>query len=107
MSLIFYDHLVVFTKVEKHLKKINVNDDEKSEIWKLIDEMVHHRALTTVLNKLPFEEHNEFLDRFHKAPHDLAIIEYVNSKVGSDITKDLQKDFEKLEKEILDLLSNG
>jgi hypothetical protein len=101
MSKIFYDHLIVLEKVEIEIKNTTDFPDEKEELWKLVDEIVHHRILGSILDYLPYEHHEEFLTKFHQAPHDEGHIAYLNEKIENNIEEVIAEEIKKLEKEIL------
>ena len=49
MSKIFYDHLITLEEVDIEIRAISQTPDEKEELWKLIDEIVNHRMMITIL----------------------------------------------------------
>lgn len=105
MSKLFFDHLVVFEKIETVIKKTSSSKEEREEHWKLVDEIVTHKVLEKVLDRLPRTHHEEFLELFHKCPHDeITIFGYLKSKVGENIENDLKNDLRNLEADLLKLL---
>jgi hypothetical protein len=106
MSMLFYDHLIVIDKIEKKIKKVSGSNDEMQELWKYVEELIHARVFDCCLGNLPEEHHNEFLDKFHKAPHDSGLLEYLNQKIGKDVEKLIKVEIKKLSKELLFLNSN-
>ena len=68
MSKLFYDHLITLDEIEVVIKKNASSKEEKEELWALVDEIVTHKVLEKVLDKLPREHHEEFLELFHKCP---------------------------------------
>jgi hypothetical protein len=101
MSKIFYDHLIVFREVDLVIKKTAQVPEEKEELWKLVDEIVHNHVLICILEKLPQEHHLDFLEKFHSSPYDTSHIVYLNEKIGEDIEKIITDRLVTLEKEIL------
>lgn len=101
MSSLFYDKLIIFEKIEIVIKNAALTPDEREELWNLVDQIVHPRILTTILDNLPREHHSEFLEKFHSSPHDENLISYLNEKVGSDVEKLIRLEIDKLEKEIV------
>jgi len=69
MSKLFYDHLLYLEEVEIEIKNRASSKEEKEELWGLVDEIISHKVLEKVLDKLPRESHEEFLELFHKSPH--------------------------------------
>lgn len=101
MSKIFYDHLIIIEEVEGVLR--GVEPEEKEELHRLIDEMIHHRVLGCILDHLPRKHHEEFLDRFHQAPYDESLINYLQLKTAKeiDIEAKIKEEVGKLKKELL------
>lgn len=105
MSRVYYDHLVVFERIENIIKLSNLSKEEKLELSDVVDEMIHHRALKTVLEYLPEEDHTEFIDKFFEAPFDSNLVEFINLRIDGDIAIHLEKEFQSLEREILNKLN--
>ncbi len=86
MSKLFFDHLIELKEVDKQIKKVAKTKEEREELWALVDEIVHHKVMGCILDKLPRAHHEEFLDLFHKSPHDEELLfTYLRAKVGSNI----------------------
>ena len=103
MSIVFYDHLIALEELEHHVKKVSESRDEIEELWQLIDEIVHHRVLGCIFDKLPQEYHHEFLEKFHTAPYDEKLMSFINDKldVEEDIEEYIKSDLYRLSEEIL------
>lgn len=101
MSKIFYDRLIVYEEVEKGIKKVAKTSEERDELWKIVDELVHHKAMGFILGKLPQKHHEEFLERFHKAPYDEALFDFLKEKVGGNIEELLRQELGGLSFELL------
>jgi hypothetical protein len=103
MSKLFFDHLIELKEIEKQIKKVAKSASEREELWNLVDEIVHHKVMGCILDKLPHEHHDEFLQMFHKCPHDSELIfEYLRIKTGDDFSELIKKEIDALD---LDLLS--
>lgn len=100
MSLIFYDHLVIIKGLDKKIKKVSSSNDEMQELWYYVEELIHHTVLDCCLGNLPEEHHQEFLDKFHQSPHDKALLDYLNAKIGKDVEKLIKAEIKKLSKEL-------
>ena len=86
MSKLFFDHLLELKEIDKQIKKVAKTQEEKEELWALVDEIVHHKVMGCILDKLPRVHHEEFLDLFHKSPHDEELLfTYLRTKVGENI----------------------
>lgn len=101
MSILFYDHLIVVNNLDKKIKKLASSNDEMQELWTYVEELIHHRVLECCLGNLPEEHHKEFLEKFHKAPHDTGLLEYLNQKIGKDVEKLIKTEIKKLSKELV------
>lgn len=104
MSKIFYDHLLELESVTKHIGALEIPKDEKEELWHLVDEMLHHRLLGVVLDKLPEVHHEEFLEKFVKNPHDRSLIAYINDLIDGDIESHLMSEISQFESEIEEIV---
>lgn len=109
MSKLFWDHLVELEEIEGILREQELEHEEKEELHQLVDEMVHHRVLGCVLDHLPREYHEEFLNRFHAAPHDTRIIIFLQIKTPReiDIEEKIREEIQKLKDELLEELRDG
>ncbi|SRR5258708_4887285 len=101
MSKIFYDHLIILSEVEVLIKTSASSIDEKEELWKIVDEILHHRVMEVILDNLPREYHEEFLGKFVDRPYDDELIVYINEKAKKDIEKEIRKEAKSIESEIL------
>ena len=101
MTKNFYSDLVIFQKIEKLIKETSMSLDEKEELWKIIDEIVHHRVMGCVLENLPREHHEEFLTKFKESPEDADLIDFLESKSGKKVSEEIKKELVKIEEEIL------
>ena len=106
MSKLFFDHLISFEEVELTIKKFTSTKEEKEELWQIVDEMVQHRVLDFILGKLPEKEHEDFLTKFHAAPYDEGIINYLKEKIGQNIEELIRQEIGSLAYEILEELGS-
>ncbi len=101
MSKLFYDHLIILEEVEAEIKNAAETEEDRHELWQLVDEIVHSKVLESILDKLPGQHHEEFLDRFHKAPHDETLLDYLKEKIGENIEEIIRAEIGNLAFEIL------
>ena len=102
MSKLFFDHLVYLEEVEIEIRKNSFSKEEREELWGLVDEIVTHKVIEKVLDKIPRESHEEFLELYHKCPHDEQVIfGYLKSKAGENIEIDLKNDLEFIAKDLI------
>lgn len=102
MSKLFFDKFIEFEEIEIELKGAGLPLEEKREIERLIDEMVHHRVLDRLLTHLPREHHEEFLKKFHQAPFDESLIAYLDEKIEDSVEKHIKDEMAKVKEEILE-----
>lgn len=102
MSKIFYDRLLSLEKIDDEIRKISRSKEEQEELWGLVDEIVHHKALGCILDKLPRDSHEEFLTLFHSAPHDEdLILGYLKEKIGENVEEILRQELGNLAFDLL------
>lgn len=103
MSKLFFDHLIVLREVDVFIKETAKTPEEREELWGLVDEIVSHKAIEKILDKLPRKHHEEFLDMFHKSPHDEELLfGYLKEKVGENIEEILKQELGGLAYELLE-----
>ena len=101
MSKIFYDHLIILEEVDRSIKGSTETQEERQELWQIVDEIIHHRVLGCVLAHLPREHHEEFLEKFHQAPHDEGLLDYLEEKIKKDVTKLIKEEVKSLSTELV------
>lgn len=101
MSKLFFDHLAVFEEIEGKIDSAAKTAEEREELWAIMDALVHHKALGFILDKLPQDYHNQFLEMFHKAPHDEAILDFLKDKIGENFEELLRAELGNLAFDVL------
>ena len=102
MSKLFFDNLLDLDKVEAEIKRAFPLKEEREESESLIDNIIHDKVLEKILDKLPPDTHIEFLELYHKCPHDEEVIfGFLKSKTGKDIDKELQQELKDVSSDIL------
>ncbi len=104
MSKLFYDYLIELPEIDLAIKEEKLESEEREELQKLVDEMIHHRVLVCILDHLPREHHEEFLERFHAAPHDETLIIFLEEKTPAEISieEKIREEIQKLKQKLLD-----
>lgn len=102
MSRIFYDHLIELEELDSIIKSSVESSDEKEELRQIIDEMIHHKLLGCILDRIPEEHHHIFLEKFYKCPYDENLIGYINDLINERIEEVIKNEIDSLKKEILD-----
>jgi len=100
MNKIFYDHLINIKEVIDELDHYELEVEEREELVAIIDETFHQHTLEIILTHLPSEHHQEFLDKFHQAPHDLQLFDFLKELTEIDIEEAIKGQAEKVKKEI-------
>lgn len=107
MSKLFFDHLLDFKKLDNQIKKVAKTSEEREEIWLLVDEIIHHRALGCILDHLPVDSHEEFMTLFHKSPHNQDLLfGYLKNKVSENIEELLSQELGIVSDELLGEIQN-
>ena len=101
MSKLFFDHFVVLDDVEREIKESAETHEERHELWKIVDEIVHHKVFGCIFNHLPDEHHHDFMDKFHEKPYDHSLLDYINEKIEDKIEEIIKKETKNLAAEIL------
>jgi hypothetical protein len=102
MSKLFFDNLIDLKEIDKQIKEVVEDSNEREELWVLVDEMVHHKVMGCILDKLPRQHHEEFLGLFHKSPHDEeAIFKYLKAKIGDNIESLIRQEIGDLSTDLL------
>ena len=102
MSKLFFDHLLNLDKLDKQIKKVTKSSEEREEIWLLVDEIVHHKALECILDKLPKDAHVEFLTLFINHPTiKIYCLATLKNKISENIEELLSQELGLVSDEIL------
>jgi hypothetical protein len=101
MSKLFFDDLIKLDEVEAEIKKVTRTNEEKEELWQIVDEIIHHRIIGCILDNLPKKNHQEFLERFHATPYDVGLMDYLIEKIGENIEEIIRQEIGGLAYELL------
>lgn len=101
MSTLFFDKLIVLEKLDLHIKKKYESNEERQELWQMVEEIIHHKVMGCCLDHLPKEHHNEFLDLFHKSPYDENLLKFLSDKTKKDMKKIIKEEIKMLTKDLL------
>jgi len=80
----FYSHLANLKDLEAEINKFPLSDEEREEIVEIVDDILHHKVLDSILSILPSEHHQKFADWFAETPHDGEILEFLKEKATMD-----------------------
>lgn len=107
MAQLFYDHLIVIEEVIAVLDEHRLTKEERTELLDLIDQTLHHEILDTIFTHLPKEKHELFLTRFHQAPHDPKLLEFLQEETNIDIEKEILKTANKVKRQALSAIKKS
>lgn len=94
----FYTHIIEIESLVVELDKLNLSDQEKIHLARLIDSNLHHTVLDVILSQLPEDEKQVFLRNLKESNHD-KIWEHLNSIVDK-IEEKIKNAAEQLKKEL-------
>lgn len=104
---IFYDHLVIREEVTAVLDSYALEPEEKEELVSLIDSHLHQEILNVIFNHLPKEKHPQFTTALIQAPHDPAILDYLQTNTEVDIITEITNHAQKIKKDLLAEISKS
>lgn len=107
MSKLFYDHLIDFSELDRLIKKHVKDTEARHEIYHLVDEIVHHRVVGCILDRLPKDNHKEFLNHVKDRAHDESIIEFIRSRVSEDVEEFIRHEVYVLGTELLSMFADS
>ncbi len=80
MAKHFFSHLIEVDTLHLALDGHQLEDDQKEELKRLLDESIYHTVLETILSELSEDDKKIFLSHLMEDEHG-KIWEFVNSKV--------------------------
>jgi len=96
----FYHTLIKTEKICLQLEKTNLQGEEYKEVLCLVEETINTRAVSALLNKLPEEKHEAFMEKLSQEPYNEELWDFFGEE--KDTAKDhLSQVFSQLEEEIL------
>lgn len=87
MSLLFYDHWLNFDKLERRVRKVIGKNDDFDEICQIIDEIIQHRIIISILKVLPKEHHRDFATLLAKNPASDEVLDFLKARMKEDVMK--------------------
>lgn len=101
MTAIFYDHLIIVEEIHFVLDDLSVSVEEKQQLLDLFDETMHHTVLTVLLDLLPADKRDTFLQEFIKRPHDPKLLTLLSELGVSNPEKQIHKTVTATKKRLL------
>ncbi|MHA2055752.1 MAG: hypothetical protein ACW99F_19455 [Candidatus Hodarchaeales archaeon] len=106
MSKVFYDHLLSLDGLKKEIDLVSESLEEKEELWQLVDEIIHYRILHIILDNLDDKHHPEFVEFYHKCPHDETILVFIKEKMGDKYERIVKAEANNMSSEIMKLIES-
>jgi uncharacterized protein YaaW (UPF0174 family) len=103
MAKKFFDHLVEIDTIHLEIEELNLEEKQKEEIKKLIEDNLYHTILDAILSELTEEDKKIFLSHIVEDDHDKiwkllnTKIENIDEKIkqaADAVKKELRKDIE-------------
>lgn len=101
MAKLFYDKLVSLEKLERKISEVVSSSEEREELWHLVDELLHHKVIHCILDKLDKKHHKEFVIKLHSKPHSEGLLDYLAKKIKIDIEGFIKAEVKSIESEII------
>ncbi len=95
----FYSELIQIESVIIAMDELDLKDEHKSHLSKLVDSTVHHTIMELILSKLSKSDQVEFVKLYNQDPHNREIIKFLNSKVAG-IDQEIKQAAVKLKNEL-------
>lgn len=95
----FYAELVKVESIIVALDELNLKDDHKKHLSKLVDSTIHHTIMDLILSKLSKSDQAEFIKIYNQDPRSKEIMKFLNSKI-SGIDQEIEIAAKKLKVEL-------
>ena len=100
MATLFYDHLIDWHRLEEVLRTIDLESEEREEVWEHTEHILHTEIFIVLVTHLPVAKHEEFVQLFHAAPHAETHLEFLK-KHGADIEEKVRRKSSEIIDEVL------
>lgn len=104
MANVFYDHLIDWQKIDSALISMDLSKEERLEVLELLEESLHTEVLIVICTHIPKERHEEFIEKFHEAPHHPSHLTYLQTHGTADIEAQIRLRTLEVIEEFLELL---
>lgn len=95
---IFYSHLIKIDSIILELDKMDLSEEEKLHLAKLVDSTLHHTILDALLSELSESDKRVFMQHLNFGNHD-KIWKFLNDKIEG-VEEKIKKTAEDLKKEL-------
>lgn len=100
------NNLIKLRKIEKLINSSAKTQEEREELWKIVEEIVHHRITKCILDNLDKKHHNEFLTKLEELSFTNQLIDFLEEKGTKNIKDKISQDIDNIELEILQELNS-
>ncbi len=97
----FYSHLIIIEDIHSALAEYEMDLAERQELLTLAEQILHHHTLNVVLNHLPAEKHDHFLNGIENDLESDQWMEFLKTEIKTDIEAAIKDQADKIKKEIL------
>lgn len=80
----FYSSLVDLEDLEAEINNFPLSDEERYEIIHIVDDILHHKVMDSIMNILPVEHHKKFVEWFSQTPHDQELLDFLREHATTD-----------------------
>lgn len=98
---VFYSHLIIMDDIVSSLDEYRIDETERQELLALAEQILHHHTLNVVLNHLPKDKHQTFLEKAEQDPESPQLLEFLKSEIKIDIEAAIAAQAKKIKQEIL------
>ncbi len=81
---LFYSHLINLKEIIREINKIKLQQEDQDEIYSLVDDIIHHHVFDSLLEILPEEHHEVFIEKFTIEPQNPELLEFLKIHAISD-----------------------
>lgn len=107
MSLLFYDRWLDLERLERKIKKTIGKNEDFFEVCQIIDEVIQHRIILSILKVLPREHHRDFALLLARNPVGDEVLDFLKDKTKEDVMKVVKEAILILTLELTGIFSSG
>lgn len=101
MNKSLFNHLTLVEEIITEIDMHDLNPEERDELVDLVQKTLYHHTLTTVLDHLSQDKHQQFLAQHHRHTSDDQLLAWLKSEIKIDIEQEIRSQAAKIKKEIL------
>ena len=102
MNQTLFNHLILIEEIITEIDMHDLSREERDELVDIVQKTLHHHTLTTVLDHLPKDKHQQFLTKYKHDPDNIKLLAWLKSEIKIDIEQEIKVQAAKIKKEILD-----